>query len=35
MKVEAAFLIVLALVLMCAMVSGLVICMGPKGKDEP
>ena len=30
MKVESAFPIILSLVLMCAMMSGLVICMGPK-----
>jgi len=30
MKVGAAFLIILALVLLGAMVSGLVICLGPK-----
>jgi hypothetical protein len=34
MKVEAAFCIILSLVLVVAMVSGLVICMGPKDKSK-
>lgn len=33
MKVEAAVAIILALVLVCAMVSGLVSCMGPKADE--
>ena len=33
MKVEAAVAIVIALILVCAMVSGLVTCMGPKPND--